>query len=78
MVGAPTAFGQGSVGGPGLHHSFLNFPVSRVVVPEGGERSYVCSSSLADRLGAAGAWLAGASRDRVAPDPAGRLINALG
>jgi hypothetical protein len=33
---------------------------------------------LADRLGAAGAWLAGAWRDRVAPAPAGRLINALG
>jgi len=43
-----------------------------------GERSYVCSSSLADRLGAAGAGATGASRDRPAPGAAGRLIDVRG
>jgi hypothetical protein len=34
------------------------------------KRSYVCSSSLADRLGAAERDLAVVSRDRPAPGPA--------
>jgi hypothetical protein len=40
------------------------------------KRSDVCSSSLADRLGAAGRGFAVASRDRVASNPAGHLIYA--
>jgi RNA polymerase sigma factor (sigma-70 family) len=39
------------------------------------KRPYVCSSSLAGRLGAARTRVAGASRDRIAPDPAGHLTD---
>jgi hypothetical protein len=41
------------------------------------KRSYVCSSSLADRLGTAGCQLVVVSRDRSAADPARGLMPAV-
>lgn len=63
---------------PGLPTFLLGSEAARRVVRKGGERSYVCSSPLADRLGAARREPVAAPRDRVALAPASGVSNASG
>jgi len=68
---------QGCVAPGLLQLSFLPLAVIRVS-GKAVKRSYVCSSSLADRLGAAGRGLAVVSCDRPAPGPARLMPTASG